>query len=397
MFSWYILGQIMFFFFPYVLIQISNLDFRFCESKDKAALGLIILMVSNVLSFLVYKIIASKENKIKTNILIINVIIFFIYIFVFFSFVFSILSISEIGFSNINNNMAFRTYLSKLGPLVIILMFPIGVSTYYWLRIIEGERGFFVISKALLFSAMAIVVGLIRGQRTDLILIVLLPLLYLFNKKRKIKLLVISFIALILFSSVYAILFKINTKHLGLNIFDAILRIFVVDIDRNWTYWLALEHSGITTNGIMDIPYSGYLYTLLIFIPRKLCNFKGYFTETWFVFFMGNNIVYEWGVSSLADINWGITLSGLSEALINGGYIGVLLYSIVLGVILKKTENLIIKYRYLGCCIPFIAVLLSGYTFSNILIIYLPIIVTLFVLNKKELYKNTYVVDGGVD
>ncbi|CAH1225167.1 hypothetical protein PAECIP111892_05574 [Paenibacillus auburnensis] len=286
--------------------------------------------------------------------------------------------------------MVLRIQLSTLGPFAIVLMFPLGVSTYYWIRLIDGDRKFAVKFKTILFSLMAFVVAFFRGQRTDLILIILLPLLYYFYKKRKISILVLSFFGLIILSSVYAIFFKVTTNSLGLNISEAVKGVLSGDLDRNWTYWMSVVNSNFVSNNIMSESFSGYLYTLLTFIPRSIVDFKGYSTETWFVYFMGNNVFYEWGVASLANINWGITLSGLSEGIINAGYIGGVIFSILSGYLLRIMDTMVAKYKYLTSCIPLISLLLSGYTFYNIIVIYLPVVLTLVVLNKRDIIKGSY-------
>jgi len=390
LFGWYVVGQVLFFLIPYIFIKSTNLNFKFYQSVETILLSLFILIISNIISFLTYKISLKnkREHVIKVNSSINKIFIFFIFMFVLFSTIFCLLNIFDIGILNITNNMILRSRLSLLGPFAIVLMFPLGVSTYYWIRIIDGEKRNFLKIKAFIFTIIALIVAFFRGQRTDLILVGLLPLLYIFNNKRKIRYLLVSFIGVVVFSAIYAVIFKVNIKYSNVDFVNAIKKIIIGDIDRNWTYWMAINHSEIFSNEIMSIPYSGYIYTLLTFIPRKIASFKGYSTESWFVFFMGNEYVYEWRVSSLSDVNWGITLSSLSEALINGGYAAVIPFSIVIGLLLSILENMTHKYRYLNCCIPLVAVLLSGYTFYNIIVIYTPIIFTLIVMNKKEMYKR---------
>jgi hypothetical protein len=391
LFGWYTTGQVLFFLIPYIFIKSTNLDYKFYQSEETVLLSLFILIISNIISYIIYKISLTnkRENIIKINTCINRIFIFIIYVFVLFSTIFCLLNIVDIGILNITNNMILRSRLSSLGPFAIILMFPIGVSTYYWIRIIDGEKSNFLKIKTYILTIIALIVAFFRGQRTDLILVGLLPLLYIFNKKRKIRYLLIGFMGLVVFSAVYAVMFKVNIKYSNVDFVDAIKRIIIGDIDRNWTYWMTIKHSKIFSNEIMSIPYSGYIYTLLTFIPRKIASFKGYSTESWFVFFMGNKYVYEWGVYSISDVNWGITLGSLTEALINGGYVAVIPFSIGIGSLLSVLENMTQKYKYLNCCIPLVVVLLSGYTFYNIIVIYIPIIFTLIIMNKKEIYKNS--------
>ncbi len=389
MFSWYLLGQAMFFSIPYIVITILDLDFKFYQSDQIVMLGWLLIITSNLLVFLSYKVFPIYLPKIilKSNSYIYKVAVFITYGLVVFSFLFALLNIIDIGITNISANHVLRQRLSFLGPFAIILMLPLGVSTYYWIRIIDREKAPFIKYKALIFSVMALTVAFFRGQRTDLILILLFPLLYIFYKKRKLSLLVGSFVGLIVFSATYATLFKTSMQFLDLSISDVILRVITGDIDRNWTYWMALDESGVTSSSIMSTPFGGYIYTFLTFIPRSIFEFKGYSTETWFVFFMGNNFVNEWFVGSLSDVNWGITLSGITESVINGGFIGIIMFSIIMGFILKLMQHLTIKYKYLNCCFPLIALLFSGYTFFNILIIYIPIAFVLFIFNKRDCSK----------
>ncbi|MBM7610252.1 hypothetical protein JOD29_003531 [Lysinibacillus composti] len=389
MFSWYLLGQALFFSIPYIVVTILNLDFKYYQSDEIVLLGWLLIITSNVLVFLSYKVFPIYLPKVisKSNSNFNKAALFIIYGLVVFSFLFALFNIIDIGISNISANHVLRQRLSILGPFAIILMLPLGVSTYYWIRIIDGEKTSFIKYKALIFSIMALIVSFFRGQRTDLILLFLFPLLYIFYKKRKLGLLIGSFVGLIVFSAAYATLFKTSIQYLDLGLSDVILRVITGDIDRNWTYWMAIDQSRVTSNSIMSIPFGGYIYTILTFIPRSIFEFKGYSTETWFVFFMGNNFESDWFVSSLSDVNWGITLGGITESIINGGYIGIILFSIIMGYMLKVMQYLTIKYKYLNCCIPLIAILFSGYTFFNILIIYIPIAFVLFVFNKRDCSK----------
>lgn len=90
-----------------------------------------------------------------------------------------------------------------------------------------------------------------------------------------------------------------------MNIVNAAIEILKGDIDRNWTFWMAIDNTGFLTNKFMDNTFEGYIYTLFTFIPRSIAYFKGYSTETWFVFNMGNYYESTWRVLSISDINWG--------------------------------------------------------------------------------------------
>jgi oligosaccharide repeat unit polymerase len=315
----------------------------------------------------------------------INILISIIYLITFFAFFFAVYAIYKVGISNISNNQLLRQVVSELGPFAIVLMFPIGVTTYHWLLFIDGKRRNFNVYKLIIFSSMSLIVGLVSGQRTNLALIVILPLLYLFIKKRKIKVLFVAAIILIGLSAIYLMYFKVTTKYLSLNIMQSLMKILVVDFDRNWSFWAAISAAKVFDNEIMLQMGQGYIYTLFTFIPRGLFEMKGYSSETWFVFYMGNYFVPEWKVDSLKNINWGLTMSGISESMINFGYLGIGFYSALIGSLLRWMSTNIKSNRYFYSCFPLISMLFSGYTMFNILIIYLPIllIIHLFYLREK--------------
>lgn len=395
LFSWYLLGQVIFFILPYIIIKLTNTDFKYVK-YDKATdiIGIIVLCLSNCIVLFIYKLLkmksSVKKRQLKSLRIISNSVIVWIkmiiYMFVIFSFLFCIYHIADIGITNISNNMILRARLSKLGPFAIVLMFPIGLSTYYWIKMIDGYSEKHIISKTMFLTVVSFIVGYSRGQRTDLILVILLPLLYLFIKKRNVKLLIYGAIGIVSFAAIYAMYFKVNTQGTEQSLIAMMKKIVIGEFDRNWTYWLSLGNSTLVDNTIMNDPYYGYFYTLLTYVPRSFVPFKGYSTESYFVYFMGNYYVNTWRVASLAQVNWGITLSGITEALINGGYIGVLFYSVIVGCSLSILDKISNKYVYMSSCIPLIVLLISGYTFYNIIVIYSPILLTLYIFNRERYY-----------
>lgn len=391
----------MFFILPYIIIKLTNREFKYIQYEaERDLIGLVMLCISNCIIFFMYKLFKiklgvkniyyrKKVNIIKGRILV--YIKWIIYILVIFSFLFCTYNILDVGINNIDNNMILRTRLSKLGPFAIILMFPLGISTYYWMKIIDGYTEKYIKIKVLFFTFIAFTVAFFRGQRTDLILIVLFPTMYIFIKNRKIKLLIYSALGVITFAAVYAIYFKVNTQGSNQELIEMIGKMVTGEFDRNWTYWISMDQATLTANNIMGEPYAGYIYTLLTYLPRSIAPFKGYSTESYFVYFMGNNYVSEWWVHSLAEVNWGITLAGITEALINGGYIGVVFFSVIIGTVLSIMDRICNKYKYLKACIPFIVILMSGYTLYNIIVIYSPIILTMYIFNKENVDNSCFI------
>lgn len=394
LFSWYLMGQFLFLYLPYLIIKIMKWEFYLYQTNDIFRIGSIMIFLSNVVIIFFYLLFPkiNFENLIPNPI--VAIISKLIYLATLFSFLFAVFNIADIGLSNITANHVLRQRIEILGPFAIILMIPIGVSTFHTISYFENKKNQMNFYYALIFFFMAIIVAFFRGQRTDLILIFLLPMLYFFYKNKNVIMVLTFFLFSLAFSGIYAIFFKTNLQYLQLSFLDSIRTIITVDLDRNWTFWTSLSQSNMFSNNIMSNSYEGYLYTLTTFIPRTIFEMKGYSTETWFVSYMGDFYVNEWNVFFLDEIKWGITLSIISEGLINGGFLGLLISSFIIGVTIKIFDSFLYSYSFLYSCIPFIVVLLSGYTFFNILVIYMPILFTILILNHQKINLERGIING---
>ena len=192
--------------------------------------------------------------------------------------------LKDIGFNNISNNYILREKLSSLGPFVIFLQIPLGASVYFWSRNFElkTKRSFY---NALLFTVLALVTAFIRGQRTDIILIFLLPTIVYYSIKKRILPIIFSAIVAMVFSVLYATLFKASFMASGTNSFlDSLQRVVSGDLDRNWTLWMTVEKSDFISSSILPYMGSGYLYTIFAYVPRSIVPFKRSF---------GRKLVYD--------------------------------------------------------------------------------------------------------
>ncbi|GEM_PF-5541419 len=389
-FIWYLIGQSVFLHLPYLVIDLADYNHVLEADYVTKLKSLLIVLVSNIIVLATYSISFFKVGsfKFKVNVKI-NKLFYYILLAIYlYCFIYAIGIFSKIGLTNISNNMILRNELQDLGPFVILLMIPLGFSTFYWIKFIDNVRikNFLM---ALIITAPTIFIAIIRGQRTDLALIMIFPLIYYFYKKRSLIILGVATIFLFIISSIYLMYFKVTTMYLNLSLKESLLNTIANDMDRNWTLWVSIKKSTFLLNEIMPISYQGYFYTLLTFIPRSIAEFKGYSTETWFLYSLGKSEYSSWATFDINQINWGITMSGITEAVINGGYLGVVFYSLILGFIMKWMKTISLSFNKLYSVTFLIAFLFSGYSFYNIIIIYFPIVITIMILSVNELNKNS--------
>lgn len=388
-FIWYLLGQGLFFHFTYVVIEMTDY-LHVLESSDEIKLqSFLVILVSNIVIFATYSISVIKVDfsKVKINKKLIKMLYIILGAIYVYCFLYALSIFSKIGLNNINNNMILRNELQDLGPFVIILMVPLGFSTFYWINFINNPK-FKNFLLSILITVPTIFIALIRGQRTDLALIIVFPLIYYFYKKRNLIILVLASILLLIISSIYLKYFKVTTMYLNLSIKESLLNTVSNDIDRNWSLWKSVEKSHLIFNEILPVSYQGYFYTLLTFVPRRIADFKGYSTETWFLYSLGKSEFSSWATFDISQINWGITMSGVTEALINGGFVGVILYSILLGVFMKGMHKISQLYNSLYSVTFLVSFLFAAYSLYNIIIIYLPIVITLLILSLNTRVKK---------
>ncbi|HDR3900847.1 TPA: O-antigen polysaccharide polymerase Wzy [Bacillus cereus] len=402
MLDWAAIGVFLFYILPYFLGRFGMFDFKYNPNDDLILFkGILIILIFLLLTCIGYyssersiQLVCNNFSKVSINMRVIKIGILISVAIIMFLV---IKMLAQIGLSNITNNYILRQQLSKFGFFVIFLQLPLGLSAYSWAKFIQ-RKSTKVLFLALTFTICAAVIAFIRGQRTDLILIFLIPLIALYAYRKSIKPLVIGVLFSMIFAIVYAINFKSSYLIGGVDSFkEGIFSFFRGDIDRNWTLWLAIENTGFASTEILPFYGSGYIYTLFAYIPRSIATFKGYSAESWFTFLLSSQVGDNAGVVDISQLSWGYAFGGIVEGIVNFGVVGVIFVGYFYGVLIRLLNEISKGGIHLYAVAAIICIDLAGYGAFTILVVQLPILITVMILNhKKKVYGVNILNEKGV-
>lgn len=253
--------------------------------------------------------------------------------------------------------MARRAIGGQLGTYVLLLYLPLYLLGYYvTTQQSQSRRGFFLCLFLAICSACA---TLPIGQRTT----ILLPFVVigLFRSRlgilRGISLLLVGLLSaallLPIFKAGYADQFSRE---------QLLERTISGDVARDGVLNTALHSSELIGTKVLPHSGAGYIYNLLLFIPRSIVPFKGQATASYFT---------AWLVGGRAeDIGWGFGIGMIEEISLNFGVLlipfGLLLYGLLLGWALRLSDRL----PALRVPVNLGAVWLCGYHLRAILILF---------------------------
>lgn len=390
-FSWYLLGIIISFVFPYLYLSIMNEDFNyFPKDLSTIVFGFLILLISIILTYIGYvsgrSIKKIKNNYIKNN----NHLIFYFISKLFqcysiFIFVYSFALLIQ-NRDLIKNNMLLREIIfSKIDAITlhgVLLLLPMVVSIYY-LYIYLHERNKSALYYFIFYFILSLSPAFAVGERTALIKVFLLPLLVIYERYPRSKYLIYSFSFIVLIIYLYSS-FKVTLLH-SENLF---LDITKNDFDMNWNLWYIMENANLFYSKIISFPGSGYLYTFLIFLPRNIAPFKGYSSTMQFTYYYGiqNNIPL--GASTIGELSWQYKFGVMQEALTNFGYLGVITVSILVGIVLWHMEVVYNKYKITYGIFAYISLAFTFLPFFTIITLSLPIAIEEIIMIKGLKYQK---------
>ncbi|WP_026485636.1 O-antigen polymerase [Caldanaerobius polysaccharolyticus] len=390
-FSWYLLGIIISFVFPYFYLSIKNEDFSyFPKDWSTIVFGFLILLGSIILTYIGY-VSGRSIKKIKNNYTNNKHHLFLYFIsklfqcYAIFIFVYSFELLIQ-NRSLIKNNMLLREIIfSKIDVITlhgVLVLLPMAVSIYY-LYIYIHEKNKSALYYFIFYFILSLNPAFITGERTALIKVLLLSLLVIYERYPRSKYLIYSFSFIVLILYLYSS-FKVtllNSKNLFLDIIKK-------DFDMNWSLWYIIENTNLFYSKIISFPGSGYLYTFLVFLPRNIAPFKGYSSTMQFTYYYGiqNNIPL--GASTIGQLNWQYKFGVMPEALINFGYLGVITISILLGIILWYMEVVYNKYKITYGIFAYISLAFTFLPFFTIITLSLPIAIEEIIMIKGLKYKK---------
>lgn len=212
---------------------------------------------------------------------------------------------------------------------------------------------------------MALPVALVTGERTNVILTILLPMVEYCRCKKKIRYAALPALIAAVFTGLYTLFFK-NVYASGGAMAAGVLK---KDIDMNWTLWTVFDNAGPAGCRIAPFNGFGYLNSLLAFVPRSVLPLKGLSSSAWFTAFMQHASFAETGGYAVSFLNWGYKFGWVTELILNFGFLGVA-FSIIYGFLIGLFENIMQDH---AMAYPFFAYLcfsvsfLTSFTLTSLL------------------------------
>ncbi len=246
----------------------------------------------------------------------------------------------------------------ELGALVIILYLPMHFLSFYVRQFQANTKiGLFFCLLLALTSIMA-TIGI--AQRTTILLPILIVVL--FKTRISLSKLILFFIAGAIIAAAVLPIFKWQYASENYAINDLVQETIINDFYRGNILATTLEKAEALGTNIMPYPMSGYVYSLLFYIPRQIAPFKGWST--------GQTFTSNIDKTRIEDTNWQFGIGVIEELLLNIGFWccipGLVVYGMCMSFLDKlswRIPSLLISTRLAG-------IWLCGYELSTLILLF---------------------------
>lgn len=240
------------------------------------------------------------------------------------------------------------------------------------------------------FIVTNIMSTIVIGQRTNMLLPILI--FVLFRNKITLSKIIIFISIAITASAALLPMFKWQYADGGYSIAELVVQTIHSDISRSSVLTTVLENTETLGTQVMPYPLSGYVYSLLFFIPRQLVPFKEWPTGQYFT----SHIVG----THIDDTKWTFGVGGMEEILLNIGLLWCIPGLIVYGMCMGKLDKVSFHVPSLVVPTRLAAIWLCGYDLPALLLSFgvmsiLGLILNYFfaqkpkVANSHQLYSNS--------
>lgn len=354
----------------------------FFSADEEILIQAFILLVLAPWLFHLGSIIANKRTKINRQEPVMSLSRSRRTIFYLLTIVIS-LTLAIYGYKQVYQNASVWAGRSEIteawGPLIIILYLPIHFLAFY-VRTSDASK-----KSGLLFSLGLVLFGILStfmiGQRTNVLLPILI--LVLFRKKITLKK-VLIFVSIALIGAAALLpIFKWQYTNTNSSLGELVAQTINSDFSRSYVLTAALERTEPLGTKVMPYPLSGYIYSLLFYVPRQIVPFKGWSTAQYFT----SNIVR----THVEDTNWGFGVGAIEEILLNIGLLwcipGLLVYGMCMGTLDRlsgRVPSLVIPTRLA-------AIWLCGYGLSTLVLMFGTMALVGWVFHHLFVQKSMYV------
>lgn len=244
----------------------------------------------------------------------------------------------------------------RWGALIVLLYLPIHFLAFYTRQEDSRSKTGFLFSLGLVLASILSTSAI--GQRTNMLLPILIVVL--FRKKISLSKIGIFMVIAIIGAAALLPIFKWQYTDTTSSIGELVAETINGDFYRGNVLATTLEKTELLGTNIMPYPMSGYIYSLLYYVPRQIAPFKGWSTSQTFT----ADIVR----TPVEDTMWAFGVGVIEELLLNIGLLwcipGLFLYGIFMGLLDKlslRIASLVIPTRLA-------ATWLCGYESSTLLL-----------------------------
>ena len=246
----------------------------------------------------------------------------------------------------------------KWGPFILLLYMPLHFLAFYTKQSDSSSKQGLMFSCGLTLATILSTISI--AQRTTLLLPILI--LVLFRKQISIKKIVIFLSIAIIAASSMLPFFKAqkqDSQDISGSIGVLIAETIEADFYRGGVLVSALDNTALLGTKIMPYVMSGYIYSLLFYVPREIAPFKDWSTSQTFTAVVDNTRVEE--------TKWGFGVGVIEELLLNIGLVGTVPCLFIYGMGMGLFDKLSIRIPSLLIPIRLAAIWLCGYESSVLL------------------------------
>lgn len=251
----------------------------------------------------------------------------------------------------------------QFGPYIILLSVPLGILGFY-VRQPESHSRFGRVYLGFLMVCSG-AANLVTGERTLVLLPLLIVALFWKNPTPS-RIFVGGLVALGLAAALLPV-FKYQANTAGNSVSDSTQSVLMGDLGRGPVLLDSFMFSEPAGTKIMPYPGSGYVYAVLLYVPRSIAPFKGHSTAVTFTGYHSN--------TPTEDVIWGLGLGPIDELMLNFGWLALIPGMISYGVAFAFLDRWSMSIPCFGIASSLSAIWLFGYnlpaleqTFGSIVI-----------------------------
>jgi general stress protein CsbA len=267
----------------------------------------------------------------------------------------------------------------KWEALIILLYLPLHFLAFYTRQSESKSLPGLIFSLGLAAAIALSTLGI--GQRTNLLLPVLI--LVLFRNKISIQKVGIFLAIAVIAAAALLPFFKWqsadNADNVGANIGVLVAETIEADFYRGNVLATTLQMTEIVGTKLMPYPLSGYVYTILFYVPRGVAPFKGWSTSQTFTATIDRTPV--------ADTFWAFGVGIMEELLLNVGYLLAMPCLVIFGMGLGILDKISLRIPSLLIPTRLAAIWMCGYESSTIMLVFGTMAVVAFGLHMVFVQK----------